>query len=181
MSSTTLLLEPKPKNSDPSRFRARLRAQLATLISTPAPLRSSTAVDALRCSRSASGFRNVYASGPGWIAKVKEHGRLFAIPGSRQPTPQQAASFVVAYYRMRFGEHWEDALAARKRTGWRVRYIERFNGWLLAVWVNGRKRRIKCRDDAGGVHLVFPSRVQAVEFARYWLAEHLKQPVWRGD
>lgn len=156
--------------SHQSCFATRLRRQLAILAATPAPLRPVAEVDALRCAMSASGYRNVYASGPGWVAKVKEHGRLFLIPGSRQANPQQAAAFVVAYYQMRFGGSWRKALANRKRTSWRVGRV-RGGEWRLVVWIGGEKHRWE--------HL-FPTRAEAAQFVR----EHLGEasgcaPLWR--
>ena len=164
------------------RFHVRLRRKLADLAHTPAPLQASPDVEFLRCTRALSGFRNVYASGPGWVAKVKEGGRLYLVPGSRQPTPQQSAAFVVAYYRERYGEKWKSALANRKRAYWRIAHSERFAGWVVTVWVNGVARILQER--AGGKvtarPLVFGDRAEAVAFVQRRMFAADARPAWRA-
>lgn len=164
------------------RFHVRLRSTLAKLADTPAPLQAEPDVEFLRCSRALSGFRNVYASGPGWVAKVKEGGRLYLVPGSRQPTPQQSAAFVVAYYRERFGEAWRKALANRKRAYWRIGHSERLRGWIVTVWVNGTARTIQER--SGGKvmarPLVFTEREEAVAFVQRRMFASDDRPAWRA-
>lgn len=168
--SSPVFLEDKPPPDPP--FRARLRAQLARLGKTNAPWRAADDTNELRCLRAVSGFRNVYQSGNEWIAKVKENGQLLLIPGSRQPSPQQSAAYVVAYYKARFGSHWREALSNRKRTAWRASYSKKFRGWVLAVWVDGVKQRFD--------HPAFPTRERANDWAQEWLTDLLVEPVWRG-
>jgi len=135
-------------------------------------------VDSLRSHTAASGFRNVYQAGSGWLAKVKEGGRLYTIPGSRQPTPQQAAAFVVAYYRNRYGRRWRWALAARKRVYWRVRRTEA--GWVVDVWVRG-VRRTWAEVPRGTKPLVHARRELAVRFAQRFMRSRWAEAVWRGE
>lgn len=122
----------------------------------------------LRCARSASGYRNVYESGRFYVAKVKENGRLVALKGSRSLHPHQAAAHVVAWYAARFGDGWPFALADRKRCYWRVRHSERWGGWVLTVWADGRAQVARHKDDRGRLTdrpMVFPTRAAAVTFA----------------
>jgi hypothetical protein len=128
-------------------------------------------VDALRCHTAASGFRNVYLSRNGhFVAKVKEGGRLYTVPGSRHPTPQQSACYVVAWYKARFGARWREAARVRKRLPWRVWRAP--GGWTLSVWSDGRPALVGGR--------VFARRKMAVEFARTLLARGLDRPAWRA-
>jgi hypothetical protein len=125
----------------------------------------SEEIDILRTTRTESGFLNVYASRHVWVAKVKEGGRLQAIPGSRQPTPQQAAAFVVAWYQARFGEDWRYAIGCRKRNYWKVKYSPRFRGWTVTVWANGRAVLVADEQDRDRP-LLFRLRSEAVWYAK---------------
>jgi hypothetical protein len=145
----------------------------------------SEEVNALRSVRPESGFAGVYASRHGWIAKVKEAGRLMAIPGSRQPTPHQAAAFVVAWYKARFGDSWKTARANRMRPYWRVKYSESYGGWLLTVWANGKAVTVRAATDSGRPtdrpH-VFPRRSLAVYYAKHELPKQRRTwAAWRAE
>lgn len=129
----------------------------------------SSDVDVLRTTRTESGFLNVYASRHVWVAKVKEGGRLTAIPGSRQPTPQQSAAFVVAWYQARFGPAWRYALRNRKRPYWRVNYSAKYGGWILKVWANGLATEVREPSESGRATdrpLSFALRSSAVLYAK---------------
>lgn len=134
---------------------------------TPALVPSSD-VDTLRTTRTESGFLNVYASRHVWIAKVKEGGRLMAIPHSRQATPQQSAAYVVAWYKSRFGESWRIAVANRKRPYWQVKRSEQYGGWYLRIWANGQATEVRAPGASGRATdrpYIFKLRSSAVLYA----------------
>lgn len=141
-------------------------------------------IDALRTSRTESGFLNVYASRNVWVAKVKEGGRLTAIPGSRQPHPHQSAAFVVAWYKARFGAAWQLAIRNRKRPYWQVRYSERYGGWILRIWANGIATEVR-EAGANGRPTdrpqTWPLRCEAVWYAKTMLPRQRKTwAAWRA-
>ena len=140
---------------------------------------------ALRTSRTVSGYLNVYASRHVWVAKVKEGGRLMAIPGSRQPMPHQAAAFVVAWYRARFGDSWKVALANRKRPYWQVKYSRRYGGWILRIWANGVATEARRAGADGRPTLqphVFPLRSVAINYAKRELPQQRRTwAAWRAS
>lgn len=162
---------------------ACISSELATLLQkvareTKPALVPEADVDALRSHATASGFRNVYAAGGNtYLAKVKEGGRLYAIPGSRQRTPHQSAAYVVTYYRLRYGERWKRALASRKRSYWQVD-AAKGGGWVVVVWIRG-KRQVWL-GARGTDPFIFPKRKQAIGFARDYLRSLDARAVWRG-
>lgn len=144
----------------------------------------SDEIIALRTSRTESGFLNVYASRNVWVAKVKEGGRLTTIPGSRQPTPQQAAAYVVAWYKARFGDAWWVALTNRKRPYWKVEWWDKYGGYILTVWANGRAVTVREAGKNGRAtdrpH-VFPLRSVAVYYAKTELPKQRRTwAAWRA-
>jgi hypothetical protein len=145
---------------------------------TPEELRD---VEALRCHGSAtakSTYRNVYESRNGsFVAKVKEGGRLFTVPGSRKPQASRTAVSVLRWYRARFGANWRAAVASRKRLYWSVRRDAALGGWVLGVWADGAEVLV----GLGTAARVFPRRSSAVRFARKHVPHGLERPAWRAE
>jgi hypothetical protein len=137
----------------------------------------SAEVDALRTHTCASGFRNVYETRGGWVAKIKEGNRLVTIPGSRQPQAHQCAAYVVDWYKNRFGERWELALESRKRPYWRVKYSERYQGFYIEVFVRGSVTIIRQRGRQRP--LVFVTKPLANAYAKLALPKQCPHPRWR--
>ena len=139
-------------------------------------------IELLRCHRAASGFRNVYRSGSGFVAKIREGGVLLTILGSQSGQAHQAARHVIEWYQTRFGEGWKVAIENRMRRYWRVRKSTRFGGWILTAWVDGVAACVRSRDARGRAQdtpLVFESRIRAVAYAMFHLhRHHQSEPNW---
>ena len=145
------------------------------MVKEHASILPESGIELLRCHRAASGYRSVYRSGAGFVAKVREGGVLLTILGSQSDSAHQAARHVIEWYRDRFGGRWKTAIGSRMRRYWRVRRSARFDGWILTVWVDGFAEIVRRRDSRGRVQdapLVFESRVRAVTYAKFHLHHH---------
>lgn len=157
---------------------------------SPSLLIPDADVRLLRCD-SASGYVNVYphhntdAFGRQmYVARVKRDGRLVTLPRSRSPLPHVSARAVVAWYSGRYGPRWRDVFGNRKNRArpklppWRAWHSERWGGWLLEVWIDGRpevvplmvrRGRRRGRERSWVPHperpRVFASEAEAVAFA----------------
>ena len=142
----------------------------------------SSQIDPLRC-RSESGFRNVYRSKLNaagcviYVARVKQHGVLKAIPGSRSTQPHVCAKFVAQWYADKFGANWPAVLRGRKTNPFQVRRSAKYGGFVAAVWVEGQREEVivmrklkRNRWEATDDLAVFPTRALAVRGVWAYLA-----------
>jgi hypothetical protein len=135
-----------------------------------------------------SGYRGIYRHHRGgWHGKVKLGGRLRCVPGTRRPTPRDAARALAAWYAARYGPAWPDVVRQRTKTPWHTWYSPRRGGWLLRVWEWGQPVEVVELTRRGRPTArvrVFPTGSAAVAYARVWFRLRWglfhRLAAWRG-
>lgn len=123
-------------------------------------------------------YRGVYRHRDKWRATVKltwrgggQVRRIMIHVARQQESPLDAAVKLAEWFLRWLGPDWGGIIRQHRRYLWRyapwqARYSERWRGWVLAVWIDGRREEVTRAD---GELKVFDSWGAAREYLHPWL------------